>query len=55
MVRVGIAGFLDVEFEKAHRAQHDVKAAIKLLSLNNQNGKPYFLELLKKIPNGRIL
>lgn len=35
--------------EKAHRAEHDVEAAIKLLSLS-PNGKTYFLELLHKLP-----
>ncbi|MHB9094846.1 MAG: exonuclease domain-containing protein [Eubacteriales bacterium] len=38
-----------IQVEKAHRAQDDVKAAIQLLSLSNQNGKPYFSELLKKL------
>lgn len=32
---------------RAHRAEDDVCAAIKLLSLKSQNGKTYFYEMLK--------
>jgi len=43
-----------IQIERAHRAQHDVQAAIKLLCQPNQNGKPYFWELLKKLPKTGI-
>lgn len=39
-----------INVHRSHRAEDDVKAAIKLLSQISRNGKTYFLELLEQLP-----
>ncbi len=38
-----------IKVDKAHRAEHDVRAAIELLSKSDSNGRIYFSELLKYV------
>lgn len=38
-----------IKVDKAHRAEHDVKASLRLLAHEGDNGKTYFGELLDKL------